>query len=339
MNWLVNAWYQPDRQLRWLMPLRLLYQQVIRHKRQRFLSGAEPAWQAPVPVIVVGNITVGGTGKTPLVTAMIEQLKGWGCTPGIISRGYGGKSSYYPLAVTPDSDPSVAGDEPVMLAQLTGVPVMVAPQRVAAAKGLLNQFPETDIIVADDGLQHYPLGRDIELVVIDGARGLGNGYCLPQGPLREPPGRLKTVDFVVVNGDAPLVAITEPQQLMALVPECLVQVSSGEKRPLTRGSLDDFKQVHGVAGIGNPARFFATCESLGMQVIPHPKDDHAQLTAKDVQFDDQLPVLMTSKDAVKCRSFATAKHWSLLVAAKLPESFWRQLKEKVKQAQSKKVNQ
>ncbi|WP_163833920.1 tetraacyldisaccharide 4'-kinase [Spartinivicinus ruber] len=338
MNWLVNAWYQPDRHLYWLAPLRLLYQQVVKHKRQRFLCGTVAVWQPPVPIIVVGNITVGGTGKTPLVVAIVEQLKEWGYTPGIISRGYGGKVDHYPLFVNSDSNPMLAGDEPVMLAQLTEVPVMVAPQRVEAAKGLLTQFPETDIIVADDGLQHYSLGRDIELVVIDGDRGLGNGYCLPQGPLRESPKRLETVDFVVVNGSKPLLSVPLAQQSMTLLPEYLVQLQNGKKYPLAEVNMSDFKLVHGVAGIGNPARFFTTCESLGMRVIPHSKADHAPLAAKDIHFDDDLPVIMTTKDAVKCRPFVSANHWSLMVTAKLPDTFWQQLKVKVEQVRSKKVN-
>lgn len=335
MNWLVNAWYQPNRHLHFLSPLRLLYQWIVRGKRQRFLKGAMDTWQAPVPVVVVGNITVGGAGKTPLVTALVEQLKQWGYTPGIISRGYGGQADNYPLLVTRDSNPQTAGDEPVMLAQLTAVPVMVAPLRAEAAKALLNQFPDTDIIIADDGLQHYKLGRDIEIVVVDGARGFGNGFCLPQGPLREPVERVETVDFVVVNGES-VAEVLQPQYSMTLEPEHLIQLKTGSKHSFTEVDMNDFKQVHGVAGIGNPARFFTTCESLGMQVIPHPKADHAALEATDIQFNDRLPVLMTAKDAVKCSAFVSDKHWCLTVAAKLSDGFWQQFKVKVETVQSNK---
>jgi tetraacyldisaccharide 4'-kinase len=244
--------------------------------------------------VVVGNINVGGTGKTPLVAWLTEQLVAQGHKPGIVSRGYGGTSNSYPLLVNAQSDPREAGDEAVLLARKTGCPVVVDPDRSAAAQYLLSE-EDCNVIVSDDGLQHYALGRDAEIAVIDGERGLGNGLCLPAGPLREPPARLQEVDVVVVNGD---------HQLELGVPHMNMRVMVNSIEPLSEnGALDapNSQTVHGVAGIGNPDRFFATLREMGFEVIEHRFDDHHRFELTDLDFGDSLPVIMTEKDAVKCR--------------------------------------
>jgi tetraacyldisaccharide 4'-kinase len=260
-----------------------------------------------VPVVVVGNITVGGTGKTPLVSWLAGHLRQAGYRPGIVSRGYGGNAKTWPRAVTPDSDPAEVGDEPVLLARRAGCPVVVGPDRVADARMLLSEH-DCDLIIADDGLQHLALGRDLEIAVVDGMRRLGNGRCLPAGPLREPAARLAGVDFQVCNGS--------PQG-----EELGMQLSGGR---LHRVGEDDIvadpaglagAPVHAVAGIGNPARFFADLRGLGLEVIEHPFPDHHTYVAADIAFGDGRPVIMTEKDAVKCVAFAGPVHWYLPVQA------------------------
>ena len=258
-------------------------------------------------MVVVGNITAGGTGKTPLVVWLAGQIREAGLEPGIVSRGYGGRNRM-PRRVQADSDPREAGDESVLLARRCACPVAVGADRVAAGR-LLEA--DADVILADDGLQHYALGRALEIAVLDAARGLGNGLCLPAGPLREPPGRLAQVDLVVENvtgGEA----TRHGGLAMSLSAGDAVGVSSGECRPLEafRG-----ESVHALAGIGNPKRFFRQLEGFGLRLVEHPLADHARLTPRDIEFPDGLPVLMTEKDAVKCLGFASARHWYVPVDA------------------------
>jgi tetraacyldisaccharide 4'-kinase len=316
MKFLVDAWYQKSPWLICLKPLSCVFQYLAARRRLCYQSGKKTIWKAPVPLLVVGNITVGGVGKTPLVVALVEALSAAGFSPGIVSRGYGGRASRYPVCVNFESKAKEVGDEPLMLAQRTECPVVVDPDRVAAAQYLLAHY-QVDVIVSDDGLQHYALGRDLEIAVVDGARGLGNGWCLPAGPLREPPGRLSEVDWVVVNGGQ--TRITGHCHFMKLTPEVMVNLRSGEVRQCS--DIIGQGEVHAIAGIGNPERFFATLEGIGYRAEPHRFDDHADYNASDLQFQDDKPVIMTEKDAVKCKIFAKDNCWYLKVKATLPPEF------------------
>ncbi len=281
------------------------------------------------PVIVVGNLTVGGSGKTPLVAWICAQLRASGRSPGIVLRGYGGSAAAAGSALRVDatSDPGLVGDEAVLLRQRTGVPVAVGRERVRAAQLAIDAG--ADVIVADDGLQHLALPRCCEIVVVDGARGFGNGWLLPAGPLREGLERLERVDAILIHG-APGPALERlPAALRA---RCLQMELSGERlEPLHPGpesrALASFagERVHAIAGIGHPARFFARLRAAGLEPIEHPFPDHHRFQAAELQFDDALPVLMTEKDAVKCRQFDGARHWYLPVAAHLDEADARAL--------------
>ena len=294
-----------------LLPLSWLFCAIAVVRRLLYRMAVLKAHRMPVPVIIVGNISVGGTGKTPLVTWLIKLLREQGYTPGIVSRGYGGGATHWPQQVRADSDPRMVGDEAVLLSRRTACPMAVGPNRVDAARALL-EYTDCDIIVADDGLQHYALARDIEIAVIDGVRRFGNQHCLPAGPLREPLGRMKTVDLVVTNGVAGV-----REYHMELVPGRLQNLALPDKTT----SLEYFagKTVHAIAGIGYPERFFRQLELAGITVIEHPFPDHHPFTAQDIVFADDLPVLMTEKDAVKCEGFARAQHWSVPVDAKLDD--------------------
>jgi tetraacyldisaccharide 4'-kinase len=288
----------------------MVFLAVVRVRRMlyalRILSSSHPG----IPVIVVGNITVGGSGKTPLVLWIAQFLKDKGWSPGIVSRGYGAKLAA-PRAATLASEAAEVGDEPVLLARRSGCPVWVAPDRVAAAAALRAAHPEVDVLVLDDGLQHYRLRRDLELAVVD-ARGLGNGFPLPAGPLREPRGRLRSVDAVVGHG-------VQAQFLMELVGDAVHRMTDArERRP-----LESFagRKVHAAAGIGDPERFFRRLRAAGLEVIPHPFPDHHPFRAADLEFGDGLPVLLTEKDAVKLRSAARPEWWVLPVSARLDPGF------------------
>lgn len=313
--WVDRLWYGKGRPLWPLYPLAWLYRFIAERRRRA-------AWKAkdtviPVPVVVVGNITAGGTGKSPL-TAMLAQLladKGW--RPVILTRGYGGKSDRYPLQVLPGTLASEAGDEPVMLSAQAGCPVVVDPDRRRGALWALDQQLGT-IMLCDDGLQHYRLPRDVELAVFDGQRGLGNGALIPVGPLRELPRRLESVDFIVTNGGW-LSDLDHRQQFtMTLLPTGIRHLSTGRQI-----SLDEIKgkPVVAVAGIGNPARFFDTLRSLGAQVTERALPDHHQFRPEDLECDAGQWLVMTAKDAVKCRDIAPENAWVLEVEAQLPDAF------------------
>jgi tetraacyldisaccharide 4'-kinase len=312
---LTDIWYEDAFLGVWLMPLGFLFRDVIRFRKFLYRLGVLKSYTLPVPVIVVGNITVGGTGKTPLIICLAEFLKEAGYKPGIISRGYGGKAESWPQSVTVESDASLIGDEALLIAKQTGCPMVVGPLRVEAAKVLLKQA-DCNVILSDDGLQHYALNRTLEIVVIDGERRFGNGYCLPAGPLREPIERLRSVDFVIVNGEE----AEENQFSMRLVGDTLVNLVTGEHK-----SLNEFKGVecHALAGIGNPERFFKVLASVGLIVKSHSFPDHYQFQKHDIQYSDNKPVLMTEKDAVKCMAFAGLKHWYLPVKA-VPETGFKE---------------
>lgn len=295
---------------RLLLPLSWLYGLVSGGIRLCYKLGLKRAWRAPVPVVVVGNLTAGGNGKTPVVIWLVEQLQQRGIRVGVVSRGYGGKAAVYPLLLTADTTTAEAGDEPVLIFQRTGVPVAVSPVRSDAVKAILAHH-DVQIIVTDDGLQHYRLARDMEIVVIDGVRRFGNGWWLPAGPMRERAGRLKSVDATIVNG-----GVARPGEIpMHLEPGLAVNLRTGERRDVAQ--LSD---IVAMAGIGHPPRFFATLEACGAR----PQKcvalaDHQSLTYSDVSalLAEGQTLVMTEKDAVKCRAFADDNWWYLPVDAHL----------------------
>ena len=309
------AWYAGHPALGLLRPLEWLYRTVVQRKRSRFLAGEGEIYRAPVPVVVVGNITVGGTGKTPMILWLIEHCRRQGLRVGVVSRGYGAQPPQLPWRVQADQAARVAGDEPLLIVQRSGVPLMIDPDRSRAVAALLAEEP-LDLILSDDGLQHYRLARDLELVLIDAARGLGNRHCLPAGPLREPAERLQSVDALLYNG-----ASSDPQggYGFTLRPHTLVNLHSGEQRPLSH--FPPGQALHAVAGIGNPQRFFNTLEGLHWRPVAHAFADHAPYSAELLNFSPALPVLMTEKDAVKCRAFAADDWWYLAVDAEPSAAF------------------
>ncbi|KFE55759.1 tetraacyldisaccharide 4'-kinase [Pseudomonas syringae] len=312
---LLNAWYAGHPALALLRPLESLYRRVVQGKRERFLAGQGDIYKAPVPVFVVGNITVGGTGKTPLILWMIEHCRKQGLRVGVVSRGYGAKPPSLPWRVTAEQTASQAGDEPLLIVQRSGVPMMIDPDRSRAVRALLDSEP-LDLILSDDGLQHYRLARDLELVLIDAARGLGNRRCLPAGPLREPVERLQSVDALLYNG---AIADRDDGYAFQLKPSALVNLRSGESKPVDFFAAG--QALHAVAGIGNPQRFFNTLEGLHWRPIAHAFADHAVFSAQALTFTPALPLVMTEKDAVKCRPFAADDWWYLAVDAVPSDAF------------------
>lgn len=303
-----------------LLPLAWLFGAAAAARRAGYRIGAFRSVRLPVPVIVIGNITVGGSGKTPLTLWLAGLLRSRGRTPGIVCRGYGG-SSAGPQRVLPDSDPLACGDEAVLLARRSGCEVWAGIDRPAVARALLAAQPDCDVVLSDDGLQHYALARDIELCVVDAARGLGNGWLLPAGPLREPPSRLAGVDAVVFNDTRR--GTRHPS--VASLPGGAARFSMKLNGRKFRNLLDpgrlvgaEFfrgKRVHAVAGIGNPEAFFQHLRELGLDFTAHAFPDHHPYSVADVTFAPSETVLMTEKDAVKCRRFGSASHWELAVDA------------------------
>lgn len=322
-DWLTAHWYR--QQLSWLtyllLPLEWLFRLLAAKRRDAYLSGDKASYRAPVPVVVVGNISVGGVGKTPLVISLANHLKKEGLRAGVISRGYGGQSKTYPADVQSDSDPDVVGDEPVLIALNCDCPVVVDPKRDRGVRYLLNHY-DVDLILADDGLQHYALERDFELAVIDGQRGLGNEHCLPAGPLRESAERLADVDWVLINGGD----FQWPEAVSFQLADSGLCTLDGQSATLPSG------RVHGVAGIGNPQRFFQTLKNLGFEPLEHPFPDHHRFSEADFQFNDALPIIMTTKDAIKCRAFNLNNGYYLAVNAQLPAAFLQDFTEQVKNA-------
>ena len=306
-------WYGPRGWGRVLAPLSLPYAAAARLRRDVYLHGVRPAHRLAVPVVVVGNIAAGGTGKTPLVLWLVRRLRANGYRPGVICSGYRGRARGWPREVCADSDPREVGDEAVLVARREGCPVAAGPDRVAAARLLLERAG-CDVVVSDDGLQHYRLGRDVEIAVVDGVRRHGTGWRLPAGPLREPVSRLDSVDFVVAKGRAEC-----GEYRMVLTGRVLRRVA--DDAVAVAPARLPAHEVRAVAGIGNPAPFFARLEALGLRVIAHPFPDHHPFSAQDLDFGDDRPVIMTEKDAVKCRGFASRRHWYLPVEAELDPSF------------------
>ncbi|OOF47308.1 tetraacyldisaccharide 4'-kinase [Rodentibacter trehalosifermentans] len=319
-------WYSNSKLAWLLLPFSLVFWFISQIRRALFSLGIKTSYRAPKPVVVVGNLSVGGNGKTPVVVWLSEEIKKRGWRVGVISRGYGSKAKTYPLLVSAETDPIEGGDEPVLIAKRTGVPVVISANRRQAIELLLKHC-DCDIIISDDGLQHYSLQRDIEIVVMDAKRALGNGFVLPAGPLRELPSRLKTVDFVITNGGKNRYS----DALMRLVPHYAIHLKTNEKRPLS-----EFQSGSAIAGIGHPPRFFSMLEKLGIALIQtqgfqdHQHFDAAQLAA----FPSDQPLFMTEKDAVKCQAFAQDNWWYIPVEAEIVEAekqgeklphFWKKI--------------
>lgn len=296
-----------------LLPFSVLYWLLYRIHSSLYQYRILKTERLPVPVIVVGNLTVGGTGKTPLVAWLAEHLKQHGYSPGIILRGYKGKATSKPLRVTETTDPVDAGDEAVLLAQKTGLPVYACADRLAAARALVADT-DCNVIISDDGLQHRRLGRDIEIVVIDGVRRFGNGFYLPAGPMRESRSRLRSVDFVLVRGGQPHGNEIDYEYAV-----------SGFRNLVSGEFFDtvDFPRpvINAVAAIGNPKQFFDSLVKMGFDVLKWPFPDHYRFRPADFAFGNDLPVIMTEKDAVKCTDFATRNYWAMVVEAQLPPEF------------------
>ncbi len=314
---MIDSWYHSGRAFTlFLLPLSFLFAIVVWLRRQLYRWHLLKTVNVACPVIIVGNLSVGGNGKTPFVIALAQWLQQQGYSPGIVSRGYGGRVQQA-TAVNVDSDPRQVGDEPVLIAQRSGCPVVVGRRRAAAATKLLAEN-RCDVIISDDGLQHYALGRDIEIVVVDGKRRFGNGCLLPAGPLRESLARLQEVDYVVSRDYA------EPgEHLMQWHPATDCQAVVGDEIK----SLTEFagQTVHAIAAIAHPESFFATLRECGITVIEQPFPDHYALSAEDINFNDGLAVMMTEKDAVKCRQFDCHNCWYLPVTVELPTVFLQAL--------------
>lgn len=322
-NFINRFWYQSRFLPYFLKPLEAVYRCAIWLRHKAYQLSIFKSHRISAPIIVVGNISVGGTGKSPVVSALAKWACAQGYNVGIASRGYGGKSGNQPLDVFSDSLPAQVGDEPLMLAKQTQVPIVVCRQRVKAAQRLVQKY-QCDLIISDDGLQHYAMHRDIEIAIIDGKRLMGNGMCLPAGPLREPPKRLNEVDFILYNTIAPPDGYNFRYDVLGIF-----QLSSA--MPIDKKVLEG-KTIHAVAGIANPNGFFELLDQLGLQFIQHPFPDHHAFKKDDFGFMSANDlIIMTEKDAVKCRWFDLKnKILYLKVQAKLPEGFLKALEIKIK---------
>ena len=305
-----------------LLPFSWLFALIVQFRRWLYQVGLLKTQRFPVPIIVVGNIVVGGTGKTPCVLWLVNFLEKHGYSPGIVSRGVGGIKHQQAHIVQSTDSPQRVGDEAVLLRRNTQCPIVVCLNRAEAVRKLLKQFT-CNIVISDDGLQHYSLGRDIEIVMIDGVRYFGNLHLLPAGPLRESVKRLHNVDFVVVNGGDERNAYT-----MTLLPTQFVSMNNFQEK------IDcvhfPYKNIHAVAGIGHPERFFSTLKTLGFTIKPHSFKDHYSYDAHDFEFKDEYPIVMTEKDAVKCFSFADQRYWYLSITAKMNKRLEQELLLKIK---------
>jgi tetraacyldisaccharide 4'-kinase len=296
-----------------LWPLSFIYGIFIFLRRKFYQLHFLKINYLTVPVIVVGNITVGGTGKTPVVIALARFLKEKGWRPGIVSRGYGGNTQLFPCLVHQNSNAREVGDEPLLIAQHTACPTIIDPNRSRGAKSLLKRS-NCNIIISDDGLQHLSLGRDIEIVVVDGERRFGNNFCLPAGPLREFASRLNSVDFVITKGTAQV-----NEFKLSLIPDYFYQLIQTKNKHSTEYFLG--KKVHAVAGIGNPDQFFRSLRKLGLKIIEHPFPDHYLFKPRDFNYGDEAIIVMTEKDAVKCVGFVDARLWCLKTKTELDNKF------------------
>ena len=319
-GYLIDAWYNKSFWLYLLSPLTFIFSALVRWRKNSYKKNPSKVWNSDVPIVVVGNITMGGTGKTPLVKHIAAELKERGYKPGLVSRGYGGKFSGT-LEVNKETTFKQTGDEAQLLSKLQ-IPFFIDKDRSRAARTLQEKH-DCNVIISDDGLQHYKMDRKVEIAVIDGVRRLGNGMAFPAGPLREPKARLKEVDFIINNGGP-----TEADEiLMTLNPAKFVHLNSGK-----RYSVDNWpmhKQVHAVAGVGNPNRFFDLLSRLGFEFDKNPFPDHHKYNKRDLYYLDHLPILMTEKDAAKCKHFNNSKIWYLSIEAKIESQFIDRLEEKI----------
>lgn len=322
MHWLQNHWYRITPLHLILIPVSLVFRGLVAFRRASYRNQIFSSDQLLLPVIVVGNISVGGTGKTPLTIALAQQLVERGWHPLIVSRGYGGKSQQ-PQQVSVSSTAQQVGDEPLLMARRDICPVWIGKDRAATARAAIQANPQCNVVLCDDGLQHYRLQRDVEIAVIDGARGLGNGLLLPAGPLREPASRLQTVDAVVVNGGDTLPG----QHAMHLTGELFYNLLD----PGKTATADHFQTTgnHAVAGIGHPQRYFRRLEEMGISFTPHAFPDHHPYSANDLAYANCDAILMTEKDAVKCAAFADARYWVLRVDASIGPALIDQILRKI----------
>ncbi|TLY47549.1 MAG: tetraacyldisaccharide 4'-kinase [Gammaproteobacteria bacterium] len=310
---MLNLWQKKSFLAYLLWPLSFVYSIFIFLRRKLYQLHFLKINYLTVPVIVVGNITIGGTGKTPVVIALACFLKEKGWRPGIISRGYGGNTKHFPCLVHQNSNAREVGDEPLLIAQHTACPTVIDPNRSRGAKSLLKRS-NCNIVISDDGLQHLSLGRNIEIVVVDGERRFGNNFCLPAGPLREPVSRLNSVDFVISK------EMTQANEFkLSLIPDYFYQLIQTKNKQ----SADYFlnRKVHAVAGIGNPSQFFKTLRNLNLTIIEHPFPDHYQFKPRDFNFGDDAIVIMTEKDAIKCVGFVDTRLWCLKTKTDLDNNF------------------
>jgi len=303
-----------------LLPLSGIFYLLVQLRFWLYKVGFFKIYISKIPVIVVGNITVGGTGKTPIVISMVKHFESQGKTVGVVSRGYKGNYLHKVLEVTSTTDPQECGDEPALIAQNTNAKIVVAKKRVEAVKHLTDN-EKVDVIISDDGLQHYAMGRDIEIAVIDGVNRFGNGFLLPAGLLREPVKRLKSVDIIINNG-----ANLDGELNCEIKAESFVNIASEESQPL---NYFKDKECYAVAGIGNPTKFFKLLDELGVRSKNKAFVDHHRFVAEDFAFAEDYPIIMTSKDCVKCRHFATDQMWYLSVHAELNSDFYQQLESKL----------
>ena len=319
-GYLIDAWYKKSAWLYLLSPFTFIFSTLVRWRKNSYLKNPSKVWNSEVPIVVVGNISMGGTGKTPLVKHIASALKDRGYKPGLVSRGYGGKFSGT-LEVIPETTFKQTGDEAQLLAKLK-LPFFIDKDRSRAAKTLQEKH-DCDVIISDDGLQHYKMDRKVEIAVIDGVRRLGNGLAFPAGPLREPKSRLKEVDFIINNGGP-----TEADEiLMTLNPAKFIHLNSGKQYTVDNWPMH--KQVHAVAGVGNPNRFFDLLSRLGFEFDKNPFPDHHKYNKRDLYYLDHLPILMTEKDAAKCKHFNNSKIWYLSIEAKIESQFIDRLEDKL----------
>lgn len=324
MQWLTNFWYQNNNPLRYLFyPLHLLLALLLKGRGYCYQLGILTSTRIKVPVIIVGNITVGGTGKSPLVIHLAKELSAAGMKVGILSRGYGGNSKHYPMTVEKTSSVNEVGDEPLMIKQRLDLPLVVDPKRVRGAQYLQDEYA-CDLIICDDGLQHYALYRDIELLVVDGQRNFGNGLLMPFGPLRETVSRTKEIDGVIVNnGGSTNTIMTDNLFHMKFKTVHFINLKDNQKNLEIADLLNQAQQqdslIQAVAAIGNPQRFFLHLQQLGFKISEHEFIDHHRFTAADFNA-IRGTIIMTEKDAVKCASFATENMWYLKVDAEISPS-------------------
>lgn len=329
---ILKHWYNSNKT--WLslllIPLSYAFQFIVNKRRKQ--QNKKQYISKKHPIIVVGNITLGGTGKTIIVEVICKHLYKKGYTPAIISRGFGARCHNYPLLIDDNTHPFTCGDEPYMLYKIfTGsIPVIVDPERIRAIKYIESNLPKVNIIISDDGLQHYKMARDIEIITVDGSRGFGNGLSLPAGPLREPITRLNQVDIIIVNGLLSSQIFRYPYCQMDIGPQYLINLKTQQKKPLDYFIKYNFPNIHALAGIGNSNRFFTTLSEIGYDIITHSFKDHHNYQLSDFKFDHgSIPIIMTYKDAVKCHDFAQINWWYLKIFADIEITFFSNLNQKL----------